>query len=89
MNLIVLCVLFVFNDDYFAWIWVNVPHKEGLFIQPQVARFAPPGPKPHPDFYHVVAGWCVSFLNTPAVLRLKDGGGRLGVGGWSAAVVIT
>lgn len=49
-------------------------------------------PNPILIFYHVVAGWCVSFLNTPAVLpgeRLKDVGGRLGVGGWSAAVVIT
>lgn len=55
--------------------------------------FAPPAlvtPPPHPS--RVAVRWCVSLLNTPAVLprkRLKDGGGMLGVRGWSATVVIT
>ena len=102
MNLIVLCLLFVFNDDYLAWIWVHFLHKGGLFIQPRGASLLL-HLDPNPILISI-ASWldgvcvcvCVTSEHTSCFARGalegrwgSAGSWRLGAGGWSAAVVIT
>lgn len=98
VNSVVLCVLFGFNDDILCEFSLMVAH--GCCRSSLCSTCTAPHPQTPPppsianpsQSYHAVVRWCVSFLNTPAVLpwkRLRDGGGRTGVGGWSATAVIT